>query len=270
MRSKLMGRISLFAAVLAAIAVLGPFSSVSQAWIVTHDGVTIFSDDQESEGVGAEMVAEVGSYGYVGTTSPLLITGDSSGEASGGPGAAFNGDNYNRKSRNASPATHQQEAVFEGGAITTGVLNAKIAYWQPSTDDWNSIAIFDNRVGEGENAGETYSYILYHPSNTSEYWSDDKHGDGSGSTGALINVDAWNTMEIILDFNNLTTEVITNGVSGGAYAVASPVPVGRIYWRNEGGGGDKTLYTDAIPEPASLILMGVGGLMLLSRRRREA
>ena len=269
MRSKLMGRISLFAAVLAAIAVLGPFSSVSQAWIVTHDGVTIFSDDQESEGVGNVMEAEVGSYGYVGgTTSPLLITGDSSGEASGGPGAAFNGDNYNRKSRNVSQ--HMQEAVFEGGAITTGVLNAKIAYWQPSTDDWNSIAIFDNRVGEGENAGETYSYILYHPSNTSEYWSDDKHGDGTGSTGALINVDAWNTMEIILDFDNFTTEVITNGVSGGAYAVASPVPVGRIYWRNEGGGGDKTLYTDAIPEPASLALMGAGGLLLLSRRRRKA
>ena len=41
--------------------------------------------------MGAEMVAEGGSYGYVGTTSPLLITGDSSGEASGGPGAAQEG-----------------------------------------------------------------------------------------------------------------------------------------------------------------------------------
>ena len=267
MRSKLMGRISLFAAVLAAIAVLGPFSSVSQAWIVTHDGVTIFSDDQESEGVGNVMEAEVGSYGYVGTTSPLLITGDSSGQASGGPGAAFNGDNYNRKSRNV--AQHMQEAVFDGGAISTGVLNAKIAYWQPSTDDWNSIAIFDNRVGEGENGGETYSYILFKPTVSGDNWSDEKIG-GGGDTGAAINVDAWNTMEIILDFNDYTTEVITNGVSGGAYAVDSPVPVGRIYWRNEGGGGDKTLYTDAIPEPASLILMGAGGLMLLSRRRREA
>ena len=267
MRSKLMGRISLFAAVLAAIAVLGPFSSVSQAWIVTHDGVTIFSDDQESEGVGNVMEAEVGSYGYVGTTSPLLITGDSSGQASGGPGAAFNGDNYNRKSRN--DATHQQEAVFDGEAIATGVLNAKIAYWQPSSDTFNSIAIFDNRVGEGENAGETYSYILFKPSASADNWGDDKHADG-GHTGAAINVDAWNTMEIILDFDELTTEVITNGVSGGAYAVASPVPVGRIYWRNEGGGGDRTLYTDAFPEPGSLALLAGGGLMLLSRRRRKA
>ena len=97
------------------------------------------------------MTAEVGSYGYVGTTSPQLVTGDSSGEASDGPGAAFNGDNYNRNIRNVG--THQQEAVFDGGMITTGVVNAKIAYWQPSTDDFNSIAIFDNRVGEGENAG---------------------------------------------------------------------------------------------------------------------
>ena len=75
-------------------------------------------------------------------------------------------------------------------------------------------------------------------------------------------------MGIILDFNDLTTEVITNGISGGAYSVDSPVPIGRIYWRNEGGGGDRTLYTDAFPEPGYLALFGLGGLALIARRRR--
>ena len=123
MRSTLMGRISLFAAVLAAIAVLGPFSSVSQAWIVTHDGVTIFSDDQESEGVGAEMVAEVGSYGYYGTTSPLLITGDSSGEASGGPGAAFAGSVAPMIFRNLEIASSRSRAMGTTGPSVMNLTN---------------------------------------------------------------------------------------------------------------------------------------------------
>ena len=251
------------------VALIGLLAPSAQAWIITHNGTVIFSDDQESEGVGNEMVAEVGSYGYpAGNAAPVLRTGDSSGEASGGPGAAFAGDNYVRKSR-LGPSDHQQEAIFAGGAVDSGIVNAKIAYWYPASDTFNSIAIVDNRIGQGEASGEAFTYIMEYPSSGADNWWG---AAGGGDLGAAINFDQWVTMELILDLDNGTAEVITNGVSGGVNDVPNPgnVPISRFYWRNEGGGGDRTLYTDAFPEPGSLALLAGGGLMLLSRRRRKA
>ena len=114
-----MGNVTFFAAVLAAVTLLGPLSSQSQALVVTHDTLgVIFSDDVEGEGVDNAMVAEIGTWvphdstQRPDTTIPNLITGDSSSyEYGGGPTAAFDGDNYVHRDRRSG--THEISAKFD-------------------------------------------------------------------------------------------------------------------------------------------------------------
>ena len=77
-------------------------------------------------------------------------------------------------------------------------------------------------------------------------------------------------VEIVLDFDNMQTQLTVDGKTLGPVASHAAGLVGRVFWRGETGGGlFRGHYLDAIPEPASLALIGLSGLVFLRRRRHQ-
>ena len=91
------------------------------------------------------------------------------------------------------------------------------------------------------------------------------------------------TMEFELDFTNQQITVyMTSAASSGVRTASSPIPWnigtaadlytnGGMSWYGWGGGNmtiDNVYATNVTPEPVTLVLMGVGSMVLLRRRRR--
>jgi len=76
-------------------------------------------------------------------------------------------------------------------------------------------------------------------------------------------------IEIDIDLDTGTNQVTVNGVAGAPYAnLAGPgATVSRVNWRSDGAGFGH--FIDAVPEPASMTLLSLGGLLVLSRRRHR-
>ena len=251
--------------VLTVVTLLGLMCGVSQAYLVTHSTQgTLFFDDLE-EAVGTPMAAEIGSWGISNTE---MITGAVVG---GPPGAAL-GSTYAQRWRGAGAPT--QAPTMDGGqeailteAVSTGLLHVEFMYWM--NPHKQSLGVIDNNLGNGAPPIDGVAYILCHDAHSTTMFRDERGPGAGGNTGALINYGQWNKMEIDIDLDAGTNEVSVNGVSGGTYNnLAGPgATVARVLWRSEGTGFGH--FIDAVPEPASMTLLSLGGLLALLRRRRR-
>ena len=285
----MMRRLTALFAVLAAVAMLGPLSGVTNAFTVTWNGTVIAQDDIESEGLGNPYEAEVGEWQHShrggATTLATLITGDSYANDPAhfeiqGPTKAFSGDHYVARHRRNGAHGNENAMVLDlsanGGNLygaSGGVMTIKTMMYLPGEQGGdgyyssaNSIAIVDQYTSPHGEDGTDFAYVTAGPA-TGTNWTD----AFTGSALAPHTFDKWMLVEIVLDFDNMQTQLTVDGKTLGPVASHAAGLVGRVFWRGETGGGLFIgHYLDAIPEPASMALLAGGGLLLLSRRRRKA
>jgi len=144
-----------FTVILAVVAVLLLMSGATRAFLVTHDTAGVLFFDDLDEPIGASPFAEVGYWGG-GVTE--MITGT----VTDGPAGAATGNTYLERWRGPSPSRSgassivDMEAVFTQ-PVFTGQLHIEFMYW--NTDDWQSVGIVDNNIGNGVPAEDGAAYI---------------------------------------------------------------------------------------------------------------
>ena len=284
-----MRRLTALVAVLAAVAMLGPLSGVTNAFTVTWNGTVIAQDDIESEGLGNAYEAEVGEWQHShrggATTLATLITGDAYANDPShfeiqGPTKAFTGDYYVARHRRNGAHGNENAMVLDlsanGGNLygaSGGVMTIKTMMYLPGGQDGsgghyssaNSIAIIDQYTAPHGEDGTDFAYVTSGPA-TGTNWTD----AFTDTALAPHTFDKWMLVELVLDFDNMQTTLTVDGKTLGPVASHAAGLVGRVFWRGETGGGLFIgHYLDAIPEPASLALMGLGGLVFLRRRRHQ-
>jgi len=116
-----------------------------------------------------------------------------------------------------------------------------------------------------------------------EYFEWDENGDETpieDPCGALCVYGEADSMQLNLSLSNTGVLTFTTGEAGGSISVTDPTTGGalsqfskiRLYhsWATAGATFDNVVLDAVIPEPASLMLLGAGGLFLLRRNRRAA
>jgi len=249
---------------------LGLLTISTSAFEVTWDDGstvhTVFQDMMEGD-VGTDMSAQIGTWGFPGGGVTQYTDLDLSGTGAG-PAAAATGTTYIERARSGGVAgttnASGNEALFDlsqnsGNPFTTGTLHARFAYWMPEVandgpGNFNSIGIWDNNPGVNSPTVDGAAYILTKSSNSVTTFSDDVRevtvgGADPWDTGANILVGQWNLIDMILDLDAPTMEVLINNVSSGAYTVPSSKEISRLHWRAEGPG--RHHFIDSATQPVT-------------------
>ena len=125
----------------------------------------------------------------------------------------------------------------------------------------------------GLKANSQYTLYVY---SQSEYTSGNNYGDGQqlhlsvngGATTLTSALSVGNTSTFVDGRNFLTTTVTTN--SSGALVIAYNSPIGGNTVTNRGVINGLQLRGPATPEPASLVLLGIGGLLGARRLKKKS
>lgn len=171
--------------------------------------------------------------GQVGPWNDLDIAGGAGNSVDTGSGIFSLGGGY---------LTYAQ-----GGFGHTTYVRYDVAYVTSGSVSWSLTGLVD---------GAAYNLILY-----SQFVSDLPAGnaltdysiighDAGNGVGAAVTLDADND-------GNFTNVIATGGEIHGTFALRSGMAIGSL----------SGLQFEAVPEPSSLALIGLGGLCLLRRRR---
>lgn len=167
-------------------------------------------------------------------------------------------------------------ANTETGAYTlnganSGIImkNTDARFWIPTENEWYKAAYFDsiaggywryatqsNTIGDsqanlGWSGGNPFTDVGYFSAYASAYGTYDQSGNASEWNDAVIGINA-------------------RGARGGAFFGGAPDPTVRdtsYYYNREG--GELGFRVAMIPEPSSLSLLALGGVVVALRRRRR-
>jgi hypothetical protein len=116
-------------------------------------------------------------------------------------------------------------------------------------------------------------FAVSNPAHAGEVDAEVNESQGNQKTDPILvpPADGVNaTYSIDLHFNTQSFTVFINGTQGGTYQFANAsTAVGGIAFATDNLGTDQAVFTNlsVVPEPASLAMIGLGGAMLLIRRR---
>ena len=236
------------------------FASQAQALLVTNDGSQVFFDTFENGTPGnlpdTPDTSEVGTWTPGGTGAAWTITN------AGIPGA-YSGSQYLQGNLSAG----FPPARFDfASAASSGTVKSAFMYYLPTgASDFAPLTfrLFVNGVQNDRIFG------LSHLSGLALY--DEENG---ASNGAVLFVkDEWNKVEVEYTIGAATAAVtITNSlgaqtgnINAKAVNVGAPITGGVFFTFSSTNNG--AIYIDDIPEPASLALVGLGGALMLRRKR---
>lgn len=193
---------------------------------------------------------------------PWAFSGENSLEALGGK--AFDTD---------------QVYVF-GTGPKTGVWDFSVMTYVPSEGKagqqyFNLMSNFNQESGVGANEWslvQVYWDMLSTSENVDKFYQ-----QGNAATGVPIQYDKWVEVSVDIDLTANTCEIFYDGVSVAAGTWTTGVEPTNIQVMDifpiPGDIAASAIYYDDIsltPEPATMALLGMGGLMMLRRRRRKA
>lgn len=143
-------------------------------------------------------------------------------------------------------STQEAAAVFEAGRTYTFSVWAQGD--NDATDSSSRIYLYLFDGSEAFSQANALTFARYAP-----------------DTGDFLNRDvAWTDAQSMAGWTQIN---ISHTVLAGAAEIGSPIGVG--FWAAGDGAVDDALLTSSIPEPTSVILLGMGGLTLLTTRRKR-
>jgi len=256
----------------AAAVVAGPLAYSSQAVLVKNvtTNTVLFSDGFEDATVGGTMNPTDGVGSWAGFTPTVSFSGVTNEAASGF--AAYDGDQftrivYRRLTDFPSPDNSNSNVLLESNTFSAGSVGDVIEL---------TLALrVESHIGaiRLQNSGAVVGDLFFHHSDSGNTGGSISVG-GGGVLGVTHNEGAWNVVVIRYEQGNLDG-FMSLSVNGSAFettdvrAAQIGASINQIAFRTSGATttSKSDFYIDAIPEPASLALLGMGGLMMLRRRR---
>ena len=242
------------------LAVVVAMAVPAHAVVVTNTttGQTIFNDNGfENEGLGTVTpTATVGTWSTAGPPNPGSVVNDD-------PPGGFKSSQFYRMNTGTASNTRVLHAVFDPAPLAGQTIRA--VYMMRFLTDVK----YDSSYGFARNLTNS-GYHLTQAADKGTGILDPFGGagapDGSISRGAG---GGWHKMtwEYTANVGNATLQVDDGPVL--PWTGAAPnIPV-SLHWTTAED-SVKDFGIDAFPEPATLSLLGLGGLMILRRRRRVA
>jgi len=198
---------------------------------------------------------------------------------------------------NGQPVTHVEDATTTEGGVyalngdtTSGMetKNANAQWWIPSEDEWYKAAYYDPNQGglgvggywsyaTGSNTAPGNSWANRTLGNEANYWINGVYtlpGPYLTDVGAFTNsASAYGTYDQngdVYNWNDANIGGSCRGLRGGSWGSFS----GNLQssYRNYGNPAYEVIYVGfrvaTVPEPSSIMLIGLGGILLATLRRK--
>jgi hypothetical protein len=186
---------------------------------------------------------------------------------------AYSGNNYLDIHRGSSGTIGLGANFSRPIDLATESFTFEYAFW--GTTNSTAFAIGDNIAGATVSTAGVLAGWRYNPSasDLTQYLNPSQSTDEL--QGATYKVNDWNTLVYRWDAQAETGTYVLNGETAAAAprfatgsAQAPPTQVNRFF--ASPGLANTSVWIDAVPEPSSLSLLGIGAAALLRRRRRGA
>ncbi|XAL99122.1 PEP-CTERM sorting domain-containing protein [Phycisphaeraceae bacterium D3-23] len=193
------------------------------------------------------------------------------GDTAGAPGwEQANWNNHSSSGQGPGSVPLNDLVNSAGGATDVDVVswsqstNNSWSYFESATPDQTLLADFADTdpvitfANVNDHAADGYTVIVYYGNNE---WNFNGGGtlDVNGSTQTIASNDAFSATGYVLnDGSNQSNYAVFTGISGDTLTVSLDAA---------GNDGISAIQIVDIPEPGSLALLGLGGLLIVRRRR---
>lgn len=270
-----------------AMTAVGLATAASHA-VIIKDGSnnTLFYDNFE----GVSPVSTTDHPDASGDYDPVAITGAwTNAEPSGitrsvqvanyGTPGAFQGTQYLRNVRQTSTSSTATNSFATFALQTTGTLHAEFMYYAVNTASlpeknfgFGIQLTEDDSPSFGDKTASDYRFLLGNriSDHMIRHYAPNA-GDNNGTytdTGVTYIPNQWQKWVVDVDLNARTYSF---SIDGGTPSAALPFfsinqsASGTFYFNN--GADSSAFLLDAVPEPASIAMFGLAGLLLAGRRR---
>jgi hypothetical protein len=197
------------------------------------------------------------------------------------PQGPYSGANYLALTRSATGAAVLNSNFTRSINLAEESFTLTQVLW--GTTNLTAFGIGNNITGVTTSTAGVLSAWRYNESSvtTGSHFGQFRNTTQAVATDTLpnltYNVNGWNTLVYTWDsgsqqasmtLNGETTTLLPRFASGRVGRASQPAPTTVNRFFTSPGAGNTTIWVDAIPEPSSLALIGIGAAAMLRRRRR--